>query len=105
MRVHVVTEAPGDFMEAVCIYDVRYMGYGFRGWFGRGGFYFHSGFYSSLYWPRIGFRVGFLPYGYYPFYWGGLQYYYSNGFYYNYDNDQYTVVEPPVGAQLNSLPA
>jgi len=82
-----------------------YRGYGWGGRFGYGGFFWNAGFYNSLYFPRIGFGVGFLPYGYYPFYWGGLQYYYSNGYYYNYDNDQYTVVEPPVGAQLNSLPS
>ena len=69
-----------------------------------GGFYWGGGFYNSLYWPRLGFSVGFLPYGYYPFYWGGLQFYYSDGYYYNNDNGQYTVVEPPVGAQLNNLP-
>lgn len=82
-----------------------YRGYGWGGRFGYGGFYRYGGFYNSIYWPRLGFRVGFLPYGYYPFYWGGLQYYYSDGYYYNYDNNQYTVVEPPVGAQLNTLPA
>ena len=34
-----------------------------------------------------------------------MQYYYSNGYYYDYDNGQYTVVEPPVGAQVTSLPS
>jgi hypothetical protein len=82
-----------------------YAGFGYHGYFGRGGFYNHGGFYNSLYFPRLGFSVGFLPFGYYPFYWGGLPYYYSNGYYYEYNDDQYTVVEPPVGAQLNNLPA
>src|SRR6185369_17951514 len=44
-------------------------------------------------------------YGYYPFYWGDLQFYYSNGYFYQYNNNQYTVVEPPVGAAVNSLPS
>jgi hypothetical protein len=82
-----------------------YHGYGWGGHFGYGGFYWHAGFYNSLYWPRLGFSIGFLPYGYYPFYWGGLQFYYSNGYYYNYVDGQYTVVEPPVGAQINTLPS
>jgi hypothetical protein len=80
--------------------------WGARGWWGgRGGFYWGGGFYASLYWPRLGFSVGFLPYGYYPFYWGDAQYYYSNGFYYQYNNSQYTVVEPPLGAEITTLPA
>jgi len=82
-----------------------YRGYGWGGRFGLGGFLWYGGFYNSLYWPRLGFSVGFLPYGYYPFYWGGLQFYYSDGYYYNNDNGQYTVVEPPVGAQINTLPS
>jgi hypothetical protein len=57
-----------------------------------------------LYYPRLGFSVGFLPFGYYSFYWGGLPYYYSNGYYYEYNDDQYTVVEPPVGAEVSTLP-
>jgi len=71
----------------------------------RGGFFYNRGFYGSLYYPRLGFRVGFLPYGYYPFWWGDYEFYYSNGFYYNYDNGQYAVVEPPVGAAINTLPS
>jgi len=71
----------------------------------RGGYFYNRGFYGSLYYPRLGFRVGFLPYGYYPFWWGDYEFYYSNGFYYNYDNGQYAVVEPPVGAAINTLPS
>jgi hypothetical protein len=33
-----------------------------------------------------------------------LPYYYSNGYYYEYNDDQYTVVEPPVGAEVSTLP-
>jgi len=72
---------------------------------GRAGFYYNRGFYRSLYYPRIGFSIGYLPYGYYPFWWDNLEFYYSNGYYYNYDGGQYTVVEPPVGAAINSLPS
>jgi len=69
------------------------------------GFYYNRGFYGSLYYPRLGFRLGVLPYGYYPFWWGDAQFYYSGGYFYNYDDGQYTVVEPPVGAAINSLPS
>ena len=45
-----------------------------------------------------------MPYGYYPFYWGDEQYFYSGGLYYQNDDNQYTVVEPPLGAEINSVP-
>ena len=86
--------------------------YGHGGYYGRpygwgyhGGYFYHGGFYGSLYYPWLGLNFGFLPYGYYSFYWGGYPYYYSDGFFYNYNNDQYTVVEPPVGAAINALPS
>jgi len=80
-------------------------GYGGRGgWFGHGGWYYHGGFFGSIYGPRLGFSIGFLPYGYYSFYWGDMPYFYSGGYFYQYDNDQYTVVQPPVGAEVNALP-
>lgn len=91
-------------------------GYGYRGGnYGRGyyggsryfnrGFYNYRGYYNSYYRPRLGFSLGILPFGYYPFYFGDYQYYYSDGLYYQQNNNQYTVVEPPVGAQVNSLPS
>jgi hypothetical protein len=80
-------------------------GYAYGPWGRRGGFYYNRGFYGSLYYPRLGLSFGILPFGYYPFYWGDAQFFYSNGYYYQYDNDQYTVVEPPVGAALNTLPS
>ncbi|QQL48955.1 DUF6515 family protein [Mucilaginibacter ginkgonis] len=83
-------------------------GVGYRGGFGgpfRGGLYYHSGFYRSLYAPRIGFRLNILPYGYYPFYYGPDQFFYSGGYFYQYNNNEYTVVEPPLGAEVNSLPS
>ncbi len=80
-------------------------GYGYGPWSRYGGYHYNRGFYSSLYYPRLGFGLGFLPFGYYPFFWGDAQFYFSDGYFYQYNNDQYTVVEPPVGAAINALPA
>ncbi|MBD1395224.1 hypothetical protein IDJ76_19120 [Mucilaginibacter sp. ZB1P21] len=77
-------------------YGSRYFGYGF---------YNNRGYYNSYYLPRIGFSIGVLPFGYYPFYYGDYQYYYSDGLYYQQNDNQYTVVEPPVGAEVNALPS
>jgi len=82
-------------------------GRGFSGgaaWRNHGYHYYH-GYYNTYYGPRIGFSIGFLPYGYYPFYYGDYEYYYSSGLFYQYANNEYTVVEPPVGAEVNSLPS
>jgi hypothetical protein len=68
-------------------------------------YHYNHGYYGSYYAPRLGFTVGFLPFGYYPFYYGDYQYFYSDGLFYEYNNDQYTVVEPPVGAEVTTLPA
>jgi hypothetical protein len=81
------------------------IGYGRGGYWGNHGYYhYNHGYYGSYYLPRIGFTCAVLPYGYYPFYWGDYEYYYSDGLYYQYTNNQYTVVEPPVGAEVASLP-
>jgi hypothetical protein len=69
-----------------------------------GGYYNAHGYYNSFYGPHLGFRLNVLPYGYYPFYFGPYQYFYSDGLYYQYENSQYTVVEPPVGAAISTLP-
>lgn len=79
--------------------------YGRYGWGRHSGYFYNRGYYGSLYYPFLGIGYGFLPYGYYSFYWGGYPYYYSDGLYYQYNNDQYTVVEPPVGAAINSMPS
>lgn len=75
---------------------------------GRGrpyaGYYNAHGYYNSFYAPHLGFRLNVLPYGYYPFWWGPNQYFYSDGLYYQYLDNQYQVVEPPVGAAINTLP-
>jgi hypothetical protein len=77
------------------------------GLYGRGynRFYTRNAFYNRYYLPRLGFHISVLPYGYYPFYWGNYQYFYSDGYYYQHDDDNYTIVEPPLGAILNQLPA
>ena len=77
------------------------------GFTARGNTYYHynRGYYGSYYAPRLGFSIGVLPYGYYPFYYGNDQYFYSAGLFYQFDNDQYTVVEPPVGAEVTTLPS
>jgi len=79
-------------------------GYGHYGWGNHNGWFFHGGYYGSLYYPWLGFGFWTLPYGCYPFYWGNYQYYYGDGFYYQYDGSQYTVVDPPIGAEVKSLP-
>ena len=77
------------------------------GFTAHGNTYYHynHGYYGSYYAPRLGFSIGILPYGYYPFYYGDYQYFYSGGLFYQFDNDQYTVVEPPVGAEVKTLPS
>jgi hypothetical protein len=67
-------------------------------------YHYNHGNYGTYYRPRLGFAIGVLPYGYYPFYFGDYEYFYSDGLFYEYDNDQYTVVEPPVGAEVTTLP-
>lgn len=68
-------------------------------------YHYNRGYFGTYYRPRLGFTIGVLPYGYYPFYWGDYEYFYSDGLFYQYDNDEYTVVEPPVGAEVTSLPS
>jgi hypothetical protein len=85
-------------------YNNRAYGYRYSPWYNRGGYYYNRGFYSSLYYPRLGISLGVLPYGYYSFNWGSDPFYYSDGFFYQYNNNQYTVVEPPLGAAVNALP-
>jgi len=81
------------------------IGYGRGGYWGNHGYYhYNHGYYGSYYLPRLGFTCAVLPYGYYPFYWGDYEYFYSDGLFYQYDNSQYTVVEPPVGAEITTLP-
>lgn len=87
---------------------------GYRGGsYFRGGYHFNGGYYNRFYAPRLGLRIGILPYGYYPFYFGDDQYYYNNGLFYQpYYGDgdsgtstqQYEVVAPPMGAIVPTVP-
>jgi Family of unknown function (DUF6515) len=75
---------------------------GFRGGIGYRGGFFGGGYYV---YPHLGFRIGFLPFGYYPFYFGSdLYYYYGGTFYRPYDGGGYEVAVPPVGAAVPALP-
>jgi len=81
------------------------VGTGHGGYWGNHNYnHYYHGYYNSYYLPRLGFAIDVLPYGYYPFYYGDFQYYYSDGLFYQYDNSQYTVVEPPIGAEVKELP-
>lgn len=74
-------------------------GYGYRGY--NPGISLGLGFG----YPRLGFYLNTLPFGYYPFYMGADQYYYANGaFYRPYDGGGYVVTTPPVGAAVPKLP-
>lgn len=54
----------------------------------------------------IGIRVNTLPYGYLPLHFGSDNYYYyDNTFYRRYDDRNYEVVSPPIGAKLPQLPS
>jgi len=81
---------------------VRAAGYRGTG-YNRGGFYRPGfGYYG---YPHLGFYLGVLPFGYYPFYWGDALYYYYGGVFYSpYDGGGYQVTVPPVGAAIPSLP-
>ena len=77
---------------------------GFRGGL-HGNYGFRGGFYRGYYgYPHIGFFIGALPFGYYPFYWGPDQYYYYGGIFYRPDSTGYVVTVPPVGAGVPKLP-
>lgn len=78
--------------------------YGHYGWGRHYGWFYNGGFYGSLYYPWLGFGFWALPYGCYPFYWDNYLYYYGDGFFYQYNGSEYSVVEPPIGAQVTELP-
>lgn len=84
-------------------------GYGYRpGYHYRPGYSYrrpYYGYYYNYYRPFLGFSLSVLPYGYYPFYFGADQFYYSGGFFYRQYDDRYKVVVPPVGAQVPSIPS
>lgn len=61
--------------------------------------------YYSYFRPYLGFSLRALPFGYYPFFYGDVQFYYSGGLYYRHFDDEYKVVVPPVGAEVPNIPA
>ncbi|EHQ26744.1 DUF6515 family protein [Mucilaginibacter paludis] len=79
-------------------------GFGFRGGIGFGYRPFWGGYYRYGY-PSIGLSIGYLPYGYLPFYFGSDLYYCYDGIYYRQYDDNYQVVAPPLGAEVPKLPA
>jgi hypothetical protein len=89
-------------------------GFGYRSGFGYGSsFGYRGGYYPGFYgpgfgawgYPNIGFRMGAMPLGFYPFYFGTSLYYYAGGaFYRPNDTGGYTVTDPPVGAAIPNLP-
>ncbi len=76
-------------------------GYIYRPYYGYRPYYSYYNFYR----PFIGFRINVLPYGYYPFYFGADQFYYSGGLFYRQYDNNYEVVVPPVGAEVPTLPS
>lgn len=81
-------------------------GVGYRAGIGyHGGAFYRPGLGYYGY-PHLGYYRGFLPFGYYPFYWGpDLYYYYGGVFYSPYDGGGYQVTTPPVGAGVPTLPS
>jgi len=77
--------------------------YGYRPGYGNRYGRAYYGYYN-YYRPFIGFRLNVLPFGYYPFYYGSDQYYYSGGLFYRQYENNYQVVIPPVGAEVPNLP-
>lgn len=69
------------------------------------GFYGRPNYgYYNYYRPYLGFSFNVLPFGYYPFMFGADQFYYSGGLFYRQYENQYKVVDPPVGAEINEVP-
>lgn len=86
-------------------------GYGRPGYYRPGyrrsyyGFYGRPNYgYYNYYRPYLGFSFNVLPFGYYPFMFGADQFYYSGGLFYRQYDNQYKVVDPPVGAEIKELP-
>lgn len=74
------------------------------GFYGRPYYGVGYGAYYRSYYPHIGIFFNVLPFGYYPFYFGGYPYYYNEGLFYQPYNGGYQVVAPPVNAEVPRLP-
>jgi hypothetical protein len=86
---------------------LAHVGYGKAGFWGTHGYVYHtSGHYTTDYVPELGKKHRHLGYGFYSFFWADMDFYFLEGLYYQYDNanDEYTVVEPPIGAEIATLP-
>lgn len=78
---------------------------GYPYYFADGLFYANYGDYYGLVAPPFGLTLGILPRGYWGFNFGGFPYFYYSGvFYRQTDDKKYQVVQPPVGAEVPSLP-
>lgn len=67
---------------------------------------YYSPFSYAHFGPAFGFRLGILPFGYYPFYLGNDPFYYYDGIYYRpYADGGYEVTQPPLGATVKQLPS
>jgi hypothetical protein len=55
--------------------------------------------------PHYGWHLHYLPAGCFSIWVGGARYYYYDGLYYSYVGDgDYVIVNPPVGAYVNTIP-
>jgi hypothetical protein len=71
----------------------------------NGLYYTNYGNYYGLVAPPFGLTLGLLPRGYWGLNFGGFPYYYYSGVFYRSTNDnQYQVVEAPIGAEIPNLP-
>lgn len=93
-------------VSAVTYRSAPQIGYGHpthAGYWGTHGYYhFNHGGYNTGYATRLGYHCRHLRGGY-SFFWADMNYFFLDGFFYTYDDDEYTVVEPPVGAEVTSI--
>jgi len=56
--------------------------------------------------PHYGYRMHYLPEGYFTVWAGGVKYFYYDGLYYSYvGGGDYVLVNPPMGAYVNAIPS
>jgi hypothetical protein len=73
--------------------------------YANGLYYSNVGNYYNLITPPFGLTVSLLPRGYWGFNYGGFPHYYVGGIFYRATNDrQYEIIEPPMGAEVPSIP-
>ena len=54
--------------------------------------------------PHYGYRMHFLPDGYFTIWAGGERYFYYDGLYYIREGDEYVIVQPPIGVYVSAIP-